>query len=267
MDGGLRHSELILADVSHPLGHDSKSGRPYRNGNVMYEVGISRSRPASLARCCLSAMIRTHSCSTSVPCLISPVDFSDTAKARDEIRVALEERISERRAILDARLALALATLTTTERQVLESFAPYPPPQRFWLQKDHLVYAVSALSAGASRQRPLIVTSGMTSDGGGDLSVEPTMAGYTLALQSRYTYASTSCCGDEASLQMTQRNYLARHWTRRCLTRMVIRRLAREARPNQQLQRTSAAQTSFAPRLPVSRGAVMPDRAKSLTVH
>jgi len=39
---------------------------------------------------------------------------------------------------------------------------------------------------------------------------------------------------------------------------MVIRRLAREARPNQRLQRTSAAQTSFAPRLPVSRANVKP---------
>ena len=39
---------------------------------------------------------------------------------------------------------------------------------------------------------------------------------------------------------------------------MVIRRLAREARPNQRLQRTSAAQTSFDPRLPVSRANVKP---------
>jgi hypothetical protein len=38
--------------------------------------------------------------------------------------------------------------------------------------------------------------------------------------------------------------------------RMVIRRLAREARPNQRLQRTSAAQTAFAPRTLLIRGAV-----------
>ncbi len=35
---------------------------------------------------------------------------------------------------------------------------------------------------------------------------------------------------------------------------MVIRWLAREARPNQRLQRTSAAQTSVAPRPPLIRG-------------
>jgi len=39
---------------------------------------------------------------------------------------------------------------------------------------------------------------------------------------------------------------------------MALRRLAREARPNQRLQRTSAAQTSFDPRLPVSRANVKP---------
>ena len=38
--------------------------------------------------------------------------------------------------------------------------------------------------------------------------------------------------------------------------RMVIHRLAREARPNQRLQRTSVAQTVFAPRTPLIRGAV-----------
>jgi hypothetical protein len=38
---------------------------------------------------------------------------------------------------------------------------------------------------------------------------------------------------------------------------MVIRQLAREARPNQRLQRTSAAQTSFAPRTPLIRGGTM----------
>jgi hypothetical protein len=38
--------------------------------------------------------------------------------------------------------------------------------------------------------------------------------------------------------------------------RMVIHRLAREARPNQRLQQTSVAQTAFAPRTPLIRGAV-----------
>ena len=39
-------------------------------------------------------------------------------------------------------------------------------------------------------------------------------------------------------------------------SRMVIRRLASEARLNQRLQRTSAAQRSFAPRPPLIRGVV-----------
>ena len=38
--GGIAHSQLVLADVSS-IGRDVKSGRPHRNGNVMYEVGIA----------------------------------------------------------------------------------------------------------------------------------------------------------------------------------------------------------------------------------
>ena len=37
---GIAHSELVLADVS-TIGHDSKTGAPYRNGNVMYELGLA----------------------------------------------------------------------------------------------------------------------------------------------------------------------------------------------------------------------------------
>ncbi len=37
---GIAHSQLILADVS-TIGKDAVSGVPYRNANVMYEVGIA----------------------------------------------------------------------------------------------------------------------------------------------------------------------------------------------------------------------------------
>jgi len=37
---GIAHAEMILADVS-TVGYDSKSGRVYRSGNVMYEVGVA----------------------------------------------------------------------------------------------------------------------------------------------------------------------------------------------------------------------------------
>ena len=188
---GVCHSELILADVS-TLGHDSKSGRPYRNGNVMYEVGIALAsrQPSEVL------LIRDDKDPFLFDVSTVPhksVDFSDTAKARDEIRVALEERISERRAILDARLALALATLTTTERQVLESFAPYPPPQRFWLQKTTL-FTQSAV--GRLLDKGLIVTSGMTSDG--EAIFQWTTIGYTLASNLDTLMPRHPRCGDEA---------------------------------------------------------------------
>ena len=37
---GVAHSRMILADVPS-IGKDSKTGIPYRNGNVMYEIGIA----------------------------------------------------------------------------------------------------------------------------------------------------------------------------------------------------------------------------------
>ncbi len=37
---GIAHSIMVLADVS-VIGYDSKTGHSYRNGNVMYEVGLA----------------------------------------------------------------------------------------------------------------------------------------------------------------------------------------------------------------------------------
>src|SRR5687768_9612375 len=37
---GIAHSRLVLADVSS-IGKDSVTGRPYRNANVLYEVGLA----------------------------------------------------------------------------------------------------------------------------------------------------------------------------------------------------------------------------------
>src|SRR5947208_742360 len=40
IDDGIAHSRLVLVDVSS-VGVDSKTGEAYRNGNVMYELGIA----------------------------------------------------------------------------------------------------------------------------------------------------------------------------------------------------------------------------------
>src|SRR6478672_3376526 len=37
---GIAHSLMVLADIS-TIGQDSKTGKHYRNGNVMYEVGLA----------------------------------------------------------------------------------------------------------------------------------------------------------------------------------------------------------------------------------
>lgn len=37
---GIAHAVMVLADVS-VVGNDAKTGESYRNGNVMYEVGLA----------------------------------------------------------------------------------------------------------------------------------------------------------------------------------------------------------------------------------
>ena len=37
---GIAHSEMVLADVS-TVGHEAVTGHPFRNANVLYEVGIA----------------------------------------------------------------------------------------------------------------------------------------------------------------------------------------------------------------------------------
>lgn len=40
INDGIAHSQMVLADVSS-MGKDSVTGKPYRNGNVMYELGLA----------------------------------------------------------------------------------------------------------------------------------------------------------------------------------------------------------------------------------
>jgi hypothetical protein len=156
---GICHSELVLADVS-TLGHDSKSGDSYRNGNVMYEVGLAlASRQPSEVLLIRDDQDRFLFDLSAVPHKF--VDFTDTDTAIEEVRVALEERISERKIVNDARVLIAVATLTGQERQLLEGFAQYNMNQTFWLKKTNL----AVLSAVPRLlDKGLIVATGITQD-------------------------------------------------------------------------------------------------------
>ena len=91
---GIAHSEMVLADVSS-IGHDSKTGRPYRNGNVMYELGLALAcrQPSEVL------LIRDDRDKFLFDVSTIPhkhVDFTDPERARIELKEELISRLKER---------------------------------------------------------------------------------------------------------------------------------------------------------------------------
>lgn len=110
---GIAHSRLVLADVS-TTGHDAVSGDPYRNANVLYEVGI--------ALCCRLPeevlLVRDDRDKflfdvSTIPHIT--LDFTDGEQARSILGEALGDRLKAQRFSLDARVLIATASLTDQE--------------------------------------------------------------------------------------------------------------------------------------------------------
>jgi len=78
---GICHSQLFLADVS-TIGRDSKTAIPFRNGNVMYEVGVALAcRHPSEVLLIRDDEDRFLFDVSTIPHL--RLDFTDAVKARD----------------------------------------------------------------------------------------------------------------------------------------------------------------------------------------
>jgi hypothetical protein len=126
---GIAHSQLVLADVS-TIGKDSVSGVPYRNGNVLYEVGIALAcrNPSEVL------LVRDDEDEflfdvSSIPHM--KMNFTNIAEAVDNLRDALLARFRERQLVQDARVELAIAGLSNDEVTMLKALAEYPP-DRVW---------------------------------------------------------------------------------------------------------------------------------------
>jgi len=121
---GIAHSQMVLADVSS-IGKDSVTGEPYRNGNVMYEVGLAlASRHSSEI-----LLIRDDNDKFLFDVSTIPhkqIDFTDITKAIEELRGELIARLNERRHIYDARVQLAIAGLSGDEVTALRYIADLP---------------------------------------------------------------------------------------------------------------------------------------------
>lgn len=119
---GIAHSQLVLADVS-TVGRDSESGESYRNGNVMYEVGLALAcrTPSEVL------LIRDDDNKflfdvSSIPHLT--IDFNKKS-AVSRLRDALRDRLKVCDYTQDARVKLALASLTVHEIERLIYFAGF----------------------------------------------------------------------------------------------------------------------------------------------
>jgi hypothetical protein len=130
---GIAHSQMIVADIS-TIGRDSVSSVPYRNGNVMYEVGIALAcrQPQDVL------LIRDDKEKFLFDVSTIPhmhIDFTDEPAARHKLNSELAARLREQAFVNDARVQMAIASLSVEEVKMLKRIASYPPGT-FWGPKD-----------------------------------------------------------------------------------------------------------------------------------
>lgn len=124
---GIAHSRLVLADVS-VIDEGRYTQTPIRNGNVMYEVGVALAcrNPSEVL------LIRDDTKGFLFDVSTIPhmqVDFSDHDAAINSLRGALSDRLTETKLLDDARVKLAVQTLTQHELEVLRNLAQLEPNQ------------------------------------------------------------------------------------------------------------------------------------------
>ena len=153
---GIAHSQLILADVSS-VGKDQVSGQPYRNGNVMYEVG--------LALACRQAvevlLIRDDEDSflfdvSTIPHIT--IDFNQKDLAKKVLKNKLEDRLREQNYTRDTRVQLSVRSLTNLEADLLifltELGLKYPVWHKDLLERSEEEWASRLLDKQLIRRLP-----------------------------------------------------------------------------------------------------------------
>lgn len=157
---GIAHARLVVADLSS-VGKDSITGQPYRNGNVMYEVGIALScrqpQDVLLVRDDRDAFLFDVS---SIPHITMDFTAND-AVAR--LSAALQDRLAEQSLVNDSRVAMAVATLTNGEVQVLKALADVPADHAMSFQIGGL-HAHIQMGIGRLLDKGLIAPNGKAND-------------------------------------------------------------------------------------------------------
>ena len=123
----IAHSRLFLADVS-VIDEGRFTEVPIRNGNVMYEVGVALTCRASSEVLLLRDDNKKFLFDVStIPHF--QIDYSNEEKAIKIIRYAIADRIRETKLVHDARIAMAVNTLTQDEMMVLHVLSDLRPDQ------------------------------------------------------------------------------------------------------------------------------------------
>jgi hypothetical protein len=124
INDGIAHSRMVLADVSS-IGRDAMTGFPYRNGNVMYEVGIALACRAPHE----VLLIRDDDDKFLFDVSTIPhkrLDFTNASRARVELQEELMGRLKEANHMHDARVQRAIAGLSAGEIGLLKYMATLP---------------------------------------------------------------------------------------------------------------------------------------------
>ena len=164
---GVAHSRLVLADVS-AVDVAAKSGRPVRNGNVMYEVGI-----ALAVRSPTDVLLLRDDTDhdflfdvSTIPHLT--VTFDHVDEARSQIRSAIQDRLNAHDLTADARVQMLARTLTTDELRILRRLSRLRPgeSQHLMLQIEatRFTSVPDARGIQALAGKGLLVATGITED-------------------------------------------------------------------------------------------------------
>lgn len=115
---GITHSLMVLADVS-TVGKDAATSKPYRNSNVLYEVGVA----LACRHTTDVLLIRDDEDKFLFDVSTIPhkkMNFTDTGAAAKDLSEELVERLKAQRFQHDARVQIALRTLVDNDADILK---------------------------------------------------------------------------------------------------------------------------------------------------
>ncbi len=121
-----RHAVICMADADvSTVRTDKATGKPYRNGNVMYEVGLALAcrNPEEVL------ILRDDQDQLLFDLSTIPhmrVDFTDHAAAKTEIHDAIVDRLTERKVLNDARIEIAASSVTDSELNIIKGLGHHP---------------------------------------------------------------------------------------------------------------------------------------------